>query len=302
MRPLVDLYEPVLNMVLNLPLSPHFVPAVFPQSPSPNREEFLRAHPKWFIFIPFLCRSVGFPAMIPTRNRSEFLIKLPEVGRPFHVFPCTPARVFSLVIRKNRKEDFQQLMYAAIYFGCPLVIESNRAESLFNFLTERHMDKFILREHKILGIKQPSQAQVNERGFYTGGDGQTSNPVIPTATVYANDFLRGESAYLEEFTYKIWEDPLRWAFPDDIQTALDFDPNDRTKSDITIAELATDLYDFNYHDYGNPSRYRRNEVQQAQNVVPRGFYRQPVAGHGGPINFFDPNRKKPGQKMNWEQQ
>jgi len=209
----------------------------------------------------------------------------------------SPARFARLVIREERKSDFDQLIMGALFLSMPMSIENNRAESLFNRITEWKLDAFILREWKILGIKQPSEKQFKERGAFSGESYDAHSSLIKTAVEHYNSFLRGDAMYLGDDQYKLPETPLRWAFPEDIQTALDFDPNDRGKSDSTIGELYAELADWNMNDYGNPIHYNRQESPVSRGVVPLGFYKE-KAGSGTPINFFDPNRKK----INLEQQ
>jgi len=202
----------------------------------------------------------------------------------------TPGRFFSFVFRSSAAADHEQAMMAALFYSMPFSIESNRAESFFNYLKMNNMDGFILREWQILGIKHPTKEQFHELGIFTGGDGQTSNPVIPTACVYFNDFLRGDQLYLGANTYDIVKEPERYPFVDDIQDNLEFDITDRGPYDSTMGDLMAEIADFNINDYSNPLHYIQREVKMGTRIVPPGFYRT-MGSAGKPTSFRDLMKK-----------
>lgn len=159
---------------------------------------------------------------------------------------------------------------AAIYYSMPIALENNRSESFENFATQRGLRGYLLKGWEILNTN-PTRETEDVIGIATTQSEITKGGLVSDACEYHNDFLRGDSAYLGEFTYRLAEDPIRYPFKAAIKDNREFDILDREKSDGTMAMIPLYIYEYNVKGYVNPDNYL--EKPEAPSYNARRFYR-----------------------------
>lgn len=114
-----------------------------------------------------------------------------------------------------------------------------------------------------------------QKGVTTGAENQ-GNDVVRKGATYLNDFLRGNSLYLGQYTYEIQNTPLRYPFMDAIDDNMNFDIHNRTKSDTTMSQVMVHYYEFNKNDYSSPigSKIRGGASVGARFMPPGVFVRK----------------------------
>lgn len=203
-------------------------------------------------------------------------------GRDMPGYFPTPSIFLSFANRSaDSHYDMEQLLMAAVYYSMPIVIENNASIAVENFFNARGYGGFLLREAEILNETSPTQVQWETTGIHTGVEGAGSDVVRRGAT-YFNDFLRGDSLYLGDHTYKIAEEPIRYPFLTSINDNMQFDITDRTKSDATMSAIMVHFYEYNVNEYDNPLAYSSAPQSDVRRLFPRGtFVRRVKDG-----NFF----------------
>jgi hypothetical protein len=193
-------------------------------------------------------------------------------GRDMQGYFPTPAVFLSFANRSaDSHYDMEQLLMAAIYYSMPIVIENNASIAVENFFNARGYGGFLLREAEILNETSPTQMQWDTTGIHTGVEGAGSDVVRRGAT-YFNDFLRGDSLFLGEHTYKITEEPIRYPFLTSINDNMQFDITDRTKSDATMSAIMVHFYEYNMNEYDNPLAYGAAPQSDVKRLFPRGTF------------------------------
>lgn len=193
-------------------------------------------------------------------------------GRDMPGYFPTPSIFLSFANRSaDSHYDMEQLLMAAIYYSMPIVIENNASIAVENFFNARGYGGFLLREAEILNETSPTQIQWETTGIHTGVEGAGSDVVRRGAT-YFNDFLRGDSLFLGEHTYKIAEEPIRYPFLTSINDNMQFDITDRTKSDATMSAIMVHFYEYNANEYDNPLAYSSAPQSNVRRLFPRGTF------------------------------
>jgi len=159
----------------------------------------------------------------------------------------------------------------AVTYSMPIVIENNASIAVENFFNARGYGGFLLREAEILNETSPTQIQWETTGIHTGGEGAGSDVVRRGAT-YFNDFLRGDSLFLGDHTYKIAEEPIRYPFLASINDNMQFDITDRTKSDATMSIIMVHFYEYNVNEYNNPLSFSGTPQSDVRRLFPRGTF------------------------------
>jgi len=193
-------------------------------------------------------------------------------GRNMPGYFPTPSIFLSYAHRSaDSNYDMEQLLMAAVYYSMPIVIENNASISVENFFNMRGYGGFLLREAEILNETSPTQSQWDIIGIHTGVEGAGSDVVRRGAT-YMNDFLRGDALYLDNHTYSITEEPIRYPFVNSINDNMQFDITDRTKSDATMSALMVHFYEYNVNEYSNPFVNAALPQSDARRLFPRGTF------------------------------
>jgi hypothetical protein len=193
-------------------------------------------------------------------------------GRDMPGYFPTPSVFLSFANRSpDSHYDMEQLLMAAIYYSMPIVIENNASIAVENFFNARGYGGFLLREAEILNETSPTQIQWETTGIHTGGEGAGSDVVRRGAT-YFNDFLRGDSLFLGDHTYKIAEEPIRYPFLASINDNMQFDITDRTKSDATMSIIMVHFYEYNVNEYSNPLSFSGTPQSDVRRLFPRGTF------------------------------
>jgi hypothetical protein len=193
-------------------------------------------------------------------------------GKPLDNYFPTPSR-FAYYNHRNTMTgwDYEQMLMAAIYYSMPIAIENNRSESFENYVIQKGCYGYLLKEWEILGVPPTAQTE-NRAGIFTGGSEEHKSGHVGDACDYQNDFLRGDSDYLGEFTYRIWEEPIRFLFLEAINELLQFNIFEREKSDYPMSTVPINIYEFNACGYGDVSRYADNSVKGAVRSFRKGFF------------------------------
>lgn len=193
-------------------------------------------------------------------------------GRNMPGYFPTPSVFLSFANRSaDSHYDMEQLLMAAVYYSMPIVIENNASIAVENFFNARGYGGFLLREAEILNEATPTQAQWDTTGIHTGVEGAGSDVVRRGAT-YFNDFLRGDSLFLGDHTYKIAEEPIRYPFLESINDNMQFDITDRTKSDATMSIIMVHFYEYNANEYDNPLAYSSAPQSDVKRLFPKGMF------------------------------
>lgn len=202
------------------------------------------------------------------RNRDH----VQRFGRPMDGYFATPSR-FAYYNHRNPITgwDYEQMLMAAIYFSMPIALESNRAESFNNYVIQKGYYGYLLKEWEINGT-DPSKSSYDQVGIFTGGNEELKAGNVGKACDYQNDFLRGDSGYLGPFTYKIIDEPLRFAFLEAVNELLQFNIFDREKSDYPMATVPINIYEFNACGYGDVDNFVDHRIHAEAKPFRRGFF------------------------------
>jgi hypothetical protein len=193
-------------------------------------------------------------------------------GRNMPGYFPTPSVFLSFANRSaDSHYDMEQLLMAAVYYSMPIVIENNASIAVENFFNARGYGGFLLREAEILNETSPTQIQWDTTGIHTGVEGAGSDVVRRGAT-YFNDFIRGDSLFLGDHTYKIAEEPIRYPFLTSINDNMQFDITDRTKSDATMSIIMVHFYEYNVNEYDNPLAYSSAPQSDVKRLFPKGMF------------------------------
>ena len=193
-------------------------------------------------------------------------------GRNMPGYFPTPSVFLSFANRSaDSHYDMEQLLMAAVYYSMPIVIENNASIAVENFFNARGYGGFLLREAEILNETSPTQIQWDTTGIHTGVEGAGSDVVRRGAT-YFNDFIRGDSLFLGDHTYKIAEEPIRYPFLTSINDNMQFDITDRTKSDATMSLIMVHFYEYNANEYDNPLAYSSAPQSDVKRLFPKGMF------------------------------
>lgn len=196
-----------------------------------------------------------------------------KFGRPMDGYFATPSR-FAYYNYRNQMTgwDYEQMLMAAIYFSMPIALESNRAESFNNYVIQKGWYGYLLKEYEIYGTEPKSEKAFEQIGIFTGGNEELKAGNVGVACDYQNDFLRGDSGYLGEFTYDIVEEPLRFAFLEAVNELLQFNIFDREKSDYPMATVPINIYEFNSCGYGDADNFVDRSVRSQVKTFRKGFF------------------------------
>jgi hypothetical protein len=167
-----------------------------------------------------------------------------------------PCIFLEMLVRSNYKDDFEQVIMIMTYYSMYVNIENEAATALTTYIIDRGFEGFLLTEPEVTGkTAMATDADYLIKGYNTKPEN------IDTGIDGLNDFLLGQADHLQEHTYDITEEPIRWPFMKSLQDALNFNKEDRTKNDLTMANIGLHLAEYNLARYKNP--YFTGQVQSS---------------------------------------
>lgn len=158
-----------------------------------------------------------------------------------------PSMFLEMLTRSDYKTDFEQVIMIMTFFSMYVGIENEAATALTTYIIDRGFEGFLLREPEMTGTTDTAtETDYIIKGYNTKPEN------IDSGIDGINDFLLGQGDHLYDHTYDITEEPIRWPFTKGLHDALDFNKEDRTKNDLTMANIGLHLGEYHMANYKNP--------------------------------------------------